>query len=193
MTDPTTASPATPVSPTGTPWIPAAAQKYIILAIMLALAVLGVLMATYPAVHGFAVAFAIVSAVAGVLGIASPGIRTPTVGLLLCCALVFSACPNPTPPQRAAINCAEDGGAKVLADAPAIIAALSSANYGALLDRLVSDLGPTVLCEASVMLETLKGAGTPAPMLAETPYQQDTALKAARLGVWLTQHKADYK
>ena len=197
ITDPATPSAiatasATPaLSPTGTPWLSPKVMKIIGLVVAILLAVLGVLTAAYPQQHVFALAFALVTAVGAVFGIASPGIRTPTVGLLLCCAIALVGC---TPiEKRQAIVCAEDAGAKVLADAPAIVSALAGENYQVVLDKLLADLGPAVLCEGQVLLEVLRGAASPTPMLAETPYQQNTTLKAARLGVWLNQHKADYK
>ena len=68
--------PTDPTSPTGTPVIPPTVFKYVALVIAVALSVLGVLMGVYPAVHAYSLAFAIISAVAGVLGIASPGLRS---------------------------------------------------------------------------------------------------------------------
>lgn len=75
--------PPIPVSPTGLAWIPANITKIIGLVIAIALAVLVVLMKAYPNVPGFALAFAIVTAIGALFGIASPGLRTTTLKMFI--------------------------------------------------------------------------------------------------------------
>ena len=209
MPDPTPATPSplpsvldVPASPTGTPWIPATAQKYIALAIGIALAVLGVLMGVYPTIHGIGVAFSVLTAVAGVLGIASPGLRTPTVKVLAVCllagaVLTLSACPKRTPIQQQAINCMTDMGTNVLKHAPEIAAAIGSGDWFGALETLLEQFGPAILCEANTLLDFIKGKEVPPVAVAAAvnalggggPSYEGSA----RLEAWLRTHAKDYK
>lgn len=96
MTDPNTANP-TPnpepaVSPTGAPVLPPKAAQVLTYVVIAALAGLGSAVALWPDSKGLQVALAVVTALAAVLGIASPGLRRMSVVLLTAGALTLSAC-----------------------------------------------------------------------------------------------------
>jgi hypothetical protein len=201
----TTPIPA-PTSPTGIPWLPPVAAKYLGLTVLLALAVLGVLMGCYPNVHGFAVAFAVSSAVAGVLGIASPGLRTPTVGLLLCVGLLSATgCATLTATEKATLRQeAIDCGKVVLTNGPSQAASCATSAISQIcvpgddqcwasslkqcaIGALDTDALAIVVCEIHVGLQALSeclsgsDAGT-CSAVASTPALPASA-KLARLKV----------
>lgn len=166
-------TPTLPVSPTGAPIVSPAAFKIIALVVMLALAVLGVLVAEYPDTKGFTVALQILSAVAGLLGIASPGLRkASSVGLLLV-ALSMSSCKTMSAVQPAASRVADatfDCAAKEIAQQVLDLRgpvhdALSGSttDWEPTLDRLVASAGDVGICAvkgaASELLAALTGAG----------------------------------
>lgn len=97
MPDPTPA----PVSPTGAPLLPPSIARWVTLAIVSALAVLGALVAIYPDSKGLQVALAVTTALAAVLGIASPGLRRAAVVLLCLAPLTLGAC---SAKQKAAVE-----------------------------------------------------------------------------------------
>lgn len=74
------AVPTTPESPTGVPWMSQKAVKIVVLVLSLAVVILGVLVVQYPDVKAFTTALALVSAVGGVFGVSSQGIRSSSKG-----------------------------------------------------------------------------------------------------------------
>lgn len=72
-----------PASPTGTPLLPPAVARWATLVVVLALAVLGSLVAFFPESRGLQIGLAVTTAIAAVLGIASPGLRRAVSILLL--------------------------------------------------------------------------------------------------------------
>jgi len=87
------ADPVAPVSPTGTPWLPPSAVKWVTLIYLIVVAVLGVLAAQFPAVPAYSLALQLFGAVGAILGLASPGLRSAAkilvVGFL---AVSLSSC-----------------------------------------------------------------------------------------------------
>lgn len=81
MTEPTATPPA--VSPTGAPLLPPRIAQWLSVAVVAALAGLGTATALYPESRPLQIALAVVTALAAVLGIASPGLRRPVSMLLL--------------------------------------------------------------------------------------------------------------
>lgn len=72
-----------PVSPTGAPLLPPSVARWVTLLIVALLAGLGSAVAFYPDSRPLQIALAVVTALAAVLGIASPGLRRVVVALLL--------------------------------------------------------------------------------------------------------------
>lgn len=72
-----------PVSPTGSPLLPPSVARWVTLAVVALLAGLGSAVAFYPDSRPLQIALAVVTALAAVLGIASPGLRRVVVALLL--------------------------------------------------------------------------------------------------------------
>lgn len=72
--------PATPESPNGVPWLPQNAVKIVVLVLSLAVAILGVLVVQYPDTKAFMTALALVSAIGGIFGVSSQGIRSAPKG-----------------------------------------------------------------------------------------------------------------
>lgn len=74
------AAPVVPESPNGVPWLPQHAVKIVVLVLSLAVAILGVLVVQYPDTKAFMTALALVSAVGGIFGVSSQGIRSAPKG-----------------------------------------------------------------------------------------------------------------
>lgn len=92
VTPPVVTPPTPPLSPTGTPIIPPKAFGWITLGVSLGLAVLGALALALPEYRWPGIALGVLSAVAGVLGMASPGLRKSAPVLLVALALGLSGC-----------------------------------------------------------------------------------------------------
>lgn len=191
---PSPVDPATglPASPTGTPLLPPAVARYVTLAVVLALAVLGSLTAIYSESKGLQVALAITTAIAAVLGIASPGLRRQVVVLLMAGALVTSGSgcawwkSHPTF-QASLQRCA---GKVVSADTatallPEVVKAVSGkpVDWQPSLDALVMKSGEAAICAIVALVEALaSGQGGSAVSL---PEQYDREAKAAFLRAYL--------
>ena len=186
-----------PESPTGTPFIPPAAFKYIALVATLALAVLGALMGLYPENPTVKLAFAVASALAGVLGIASPGLRKTTVIFALCCLPLLGGCAsfgvwkadaNSQAIKTIVYTCENVSPTDTAAQAAeAILAtaledAVSGAEGGVVgaVSKVLSDQGVKAYCMAAKLLALWEhGAATP---VAPTAIQSmPSAVKASRL------------
>ena len=155
----------TPVSPTGTPLIPPRVFMWLALVVGAALAALGALVGIYPEVHGFQVALAVVSAVAGVLGIASPGIRKQVI-VLLAVSAVFSAsgCSWLKPSVQAElVKCGTGAMSDAVAGVmPDVVDAIqgSAVDWDRRLDAVVARAGGAALCAILALLGQLEdGAG----------------------------------
>ena len=85
-------SPVEPVSPTGTPLLPPKVAQAATIIIVAALAGLGSAVAFWPDNRALQIALAVVTALAAVLGIASPGLRRMSIVLLAAGALTLSGC-----------------------------------------------------------------------------------------------------
>jgi hypothetical protein len=127
--------------------------------------------------------------------------KTTFIALVLAATTLLAACPNPTPPQQAAINCAKEMGTNVLNHAPEILGALGKADWFTALEKLLSALGPGVLCEAQVLMDFVKGKELPPVTVAAIVKAVNTTgggagpndPTAARLEAWLGVHGKDYK
>lgn len=169
-------------SPTGTPLIPPTAFKWVALVVGVALSALVSLIAIYPDAKGLQVALAIVSAIAAVLGIASPGIRKAVVVLLVVGSMVgLSGCVTikriGTTAELAA-PALLDCGFTACKDALPGLISIAAAELGKVIaggkfdvepviDRLLAEKGPFMACAVAELLKAWEqagdGAGLPAP------------------------------
>jgi hypothetical protein len=153
-----------PTSPTGTPLIPPRAFAIIGLVIAIGLAVLGALSLAYPDQHALVVALQVLSAVAGVLGIASPGVRRTVLPLLLVGVLSagsLTSCVATKAIGRATVDCAQkalsDGAAGMLGTVLDILGGPTS-DYRDRLDRLALQAGSAVvICAVQSAVAYLDG------------------------------------
>ena len=154
----------TPVSPTGEPVIPPKVFKWLALGLSLALAVNGALLALYPDSKAAQVAFAILTAVAAVLGVTSPGLRKSAVVLLAVGALTLSGCQLFKPSIKTDLRaCAADAvSAEVAGLMPDVVAAIQgdTASWESQLDKLVANAGQAALCAIVAVVRNLEvGSG----------------------------------
>ena len=124
---------AEPVSPTGQPLLPPKVAQWLGVVIVAALAGVGAASAVYPDSKPLQITLAVLTALAAVLGIASPGLRRVSVVLLVAGSLTLAAC------------------SAVKADASRFFKDLASCSLGAATDegaKLIKDLdGATKLGE----------------------------------------------
>jgi hypothetical protein len=138
-------------------------------------AVLGALVLQYPNVHGFVVAFAVVSALGTVLGLASPGMRTvakvlvvgvltlPLLGGLTACAL-FSKAVVVVPMEVKAC------GLQAVDAFLEVTSAVESGNYLGLLDAVLLKFGPVAKCAVDTYIAwSSPKASTAQGLLSEAP------------------------
>lgn len=154
----------TPVSPTGEPVIPPKIFKWVGLAIVVALVTLGVLSDQYPEIKAFGTAFAILTAIAAVLGVTSPGLRKSAVVLLAVGAFTLSGCQLFKPALKTDLRaCAADAvSAEVASLMPDVVAAIQgdTATWESQLDKLVANAGQAALCAIVAVVRNLEmGSG----------------------------------
>ena len=154
----------TPVSPTGEPVIPPKIFKWVALGISLALAIDGSLVAMYPESKAAQVVFAILTAIAAVLGVTSPGLRKSAVVLLAVGALTLSGCQLFKPTLKTDLRaCAADAvSAEVASLMPDVVAAIQgdTASWESQLDKLVANAGQAALCAIVAVVRNLEmGSG----------------------------------
>jgi hypothetical protein len=190
----------TPVapSPTGTPWLPPGATKYVVGVITLALSVFGALALLYPDVKAFTVAFVLAGAIGSVFGIVSPGLRKPTVvGLFLVC-VSLTGCPRLIRTIDIAapkvLNCfgsayAKDVPALTVQAGDALAAAIDGRNMDPepIIENLLSTGIAAMPCAIKAVLDSWAqagpGAGSPLPHSARA--RQDLVIKTARAQAYL--------
>lgn len=185
MPEQTDQTPA-PVSPTGEPWLPPAIARWVTLAVVAALAGLGAAVAMYPDCRPLQIALAVVTAVAAVLGIASPGLRRLAVPLLVAGSLVTSSgCAwfQGQPKLRADLSaCATT---VVVGEVEALMGEAATAlqqhpnDWDAHLDALLARGGQAALCAVLALADALSSGtgGSQTDPLGD----YDRALRAAYL------------
>lgn len=150
------------VSPTGAPRLPPAIAQWVGLALVVALAALGALSTLYPEVRGIQVAFAVVTALAAALGIASPGLRKPLVALLMVGTLGLGGCAwwraRPTFQERLLECATKDLAADVAARVPEVVAALKGepVDWQPALDALLLRAGAAGWCAIVALAQALE-------------------------------------
>lgn len=186
MPDPTP-TPA-PVSPTGAPILPPKVAQWASIVLVAALAGLGSAVAMWPESKGLQVALAIVTALAAVLGIASPGLRRVSVVLLCLAPLALGGCEHvrlKPGTDRLLVKCAGDAiQAEVQGVLPDVARALqgTAVDWQPKLDDLVAKAGGAVFCALAVLVSNLEvggGAGVGIVQPASPRYPDSVLLMRA--------------
>jgi hypothetical protein len=189
------------VSPTGTPILSPSVFKYIAIAVLILLAVLGVLIGFYPDVKHLQVAFALITAVGSVLGISSPGMRSVAKVLVLVFALAavssLTSCAtlgaSAERVGKATLNCA---ASEVAAGVPDALGAVRDALAGSTdqwksqLDTIAVKAGWDVLvCAVKAVVTELEAQQSPPPNSATALYMlgqpKSNTTKLTRAGAYL--------
>jgi len=178
-----------PVSPTGTPWLPPGAVKWAALAYAIIGPTLLALSQFFPQIPAFALALQIVSSIALVLGLASPGLRSVAKVLVLGLALTsLSACKTPGVIPPVVVELLECGADAVKPRVPAIAAAIVAViqdprhDWQPVLDQIIAAGGEAGACAwAVVYSQVTSGVGTRAvpaagPVLLEAEIYQRAQL-----------------
>jgi disulfide bond formation protein DsbB len=177
---------AAPVSPTGAPLLPPSVARWVTLAVVAALAGLGAAVAMYPDCRPLQIALAVVTALAAVLGIASPGLRRVVVALLLvgtvtsasgCAWLAKQA--DLKADLSACASTAVVGEVEALMGEAATALQSSPVDWDRHLDQLVARGGQAALCAILALADALSGGtgGSQTDPLGD----YDRALRAAYL------------
>lgn len=186
MTDPNSAtptpSPEPTASPTGTPILPPSIARWATIVVVAALAGLGSAVAMWPEVKALQVALAITTAIAAVLGIASPGLRRAAVVLLCLAPMALGGCIHLKPgADKQMVKCGTDAmqaqAAAVLPDVAKAIGG-SAVDWQPQLDELVARVGGAALCALAVLVANLEvGGGAGAGVVPSTgPRPPDSVL-----------------
>lgn len=188
MPEQTDQTPA-PVSPTGAPLLPPSVARWVTLAVVALLAGLGAAAVYYPDSHAVQIALAVVTAVAAVLGIASPGLRRLVVPLLVVGSLVGnSGCAwwTSQPKLRADLSACATG--VVVGEVEALMGEAAKAiqsqpqDWDAHLDALLARGGQAALCAVLALADALSSGtgGSQTDPLGD----YDRAIRAAYLREW---------
>lgn len=154
----------TPVSPTGSPLLPPSVARWVTLAVVALLAGLGSAVAFYPDSRPLQIALAVVTALAAVLGIASPGLRRVVVALLLLGTVTSaSGCAwwqKQTDLKADLSACASTavvGEVEALMGEAAAAIQSSPVDWDKHLDQLVARGGQAALCAIIALADALSG------------------------------------
>jgi hypothetical protein len=194
--DPVVGPETAKASPTGTPKLPVSVIGYITIGITVALAVLVSLVGIYPDSKALQVALAVVTALAGVLGIASPGLRKTAVVLALVLLPTLSGCVTIERIGAAAklaapgvLDCGQDAVTGALpgmlseaAKALGTVIAGGSFDVEPIIDKLIEKGGPFMACAIAELLKAWEQSGPGAGVEALPLPQQRLRLIAAHVG-----------
>ena len=153
-----------PVSPTGAPLLPPAVARWVTLAVVALLAGLGSAAIYYPDNRPLQIALAVVTALAAVLGIASPGLRRIVVALLLVGTVTSaSGCAwwRSKPQLQADLSACATG--VVVSEVEALMGEAATAlqqnpvDWDRHLDALVAKGGQAALCAILALADALSG------------------------------------
>ena len=161
-------------SPTGEPVIPPNVFKWIALGVVLVLSGLGAAMAFFPDNKVLQVIFSVLSAMAAVLGITSPGLRKAAVVLLVAGSmLLLPGCSlfKPTIKRDLQACAATAVDTEVAAVLPDVVKAIQgdAANWEAQLDTLVANFGQAAICAIAAVVRNLELGSGGAGLSTEPP------------------------
>jgi len=174
------------VSPTGRPVLPPRVARWATLAVVALLAGLGSAAIYYPDAHAVQIALAVVTALAAVLGIASPGLRRVLLAALLVGTVTSaSGCawwrgqPKLQADLSACASTAVVGEVEALMGEAAQALQSNPVDWDRHLDQLVARGGQAALCAILALADALSGGtgGSQTDPLGD----YDRALRAAYL------------